>query len=186
MTIRPATLQDMPGILALLKANHADFVVDTSDGFVTTNLTQQQLAALITEENGVTVAAENEKILAFALAASWKYWSEWPFFAYMIQQLPRFSFQGQTLTIKNSYQYGPVCVDASVRGTGIFEQVFDASLASMRTRFPIMATFVNQINPRSFAAHTRKAHMTLAGTFSFNQNDYYLLVCSTSPTNAYR
>ena len=60
--------------------------------------------------------------------------------------------------------------------------MFFASLAHMRDRFPIMATFINQINHRSYAAHTRKARMTQAGTFQFNGNDYYLMACSTSAT----
>ena len=42
-----------------------------------------------------------------------------------------------------------------------------------------MATFINQINPRSYAAHTRKVHMTEAGKFDFNNNHYYLMACPT-------
>ncbi len=180
MIVQQATLEDVQGILALLKANHVNYVEDKSDGFVTTNMTEQQLAALITKENGVTIAKENGKVLAFAMAASWEFWSEWPFFTYMIEQLPKFTFDGQTLTVNNSYQYGPICIDKSVRGTGLFEQVFYASLSNMKERYPIMATFINQINQRSIAAHTRKGRMTEAGTFQFNQNDYYLMACSTS------
>ena len=180
MLIQQANLEDIPGVLALLSANHVNNVENKADGFVTTNMTTEQLAALITKENGVTIAKEDGKILAFAMAGSWEFWSEWPFFAYMIEQLPNFSFEGQTLTTQNSYQYGPVCIDKSVRGTGLFEKVFYASLASMKDRYPIMATFINQINHRSHAAHTRKVPMTNTGAFQFNQNDYYLMACSTA------
>ena len=96
----------------------------------------------------------------------------------MIEKLPEFTLDGQTLSTENSYQYGPVCVDRSVRGTGVFEEIFYASLAQMRSRFPIMATFINQINPRSYAAHTKKVPMTTAGTFDFNGNRYYLMALS--------
>lgn len=136
MLIQQANLEDIPGILALLSANHVNNVENKADGFVTTNTTAEQLAALITKENGVTIAKEDWKTLAFAMAGSWEFWSEWPFFAYMIEQLPNFSFEGQTLTTQNSYQYGPVCIDKSVRGTGLFEKVFYASLASMKDRYP--------------------------------------------------
>lgn len=179
MIITQATKQDIPAVLALLKANHADNVTDKSQGFVTTNMTEQQMAALIEQENGVTIAKDGDKVVAFALAASWKFWSEWPFFAYMIQELPKFSFEGQQLTTKNSYQYGPVCVDHAYRGRGVFEKVFFASLSSMRDRYPIMATFINQINPRSYAAHTRKVGMTEVGRFDYNSNHYYLMACAT-------
>ena len=80
MTITQATVQDIPAVLALLKANHADNVTDKSNGFVTTNITEEQMAALILNENGVTIAKDGDKIVAFALAASWKFWSVWPFF----------------------------------------------------------------------------------------------------------
>ncbi|SHK71036.1 GNAT family acetyltransferase [Desulforamulus aeronauticus] len=184
MIITQATMDDFEGILSLIRANHINYISerDKPDGFVTTNFTDAQLEALIVNEHGVTIAKENGKVLSFAMAASWEFWVEWPFFACMIEKLPEFTFEGQTLTRQNSYQYGPICIDKSVRGTGLFERVFYASLASMRERYPIMATFINQINHRSYAAHTKKVPLMTLGTFQFNQNDYYLMACSTALT----
>lgn len=184
MEILQATMADYDGIVALLKTYHVDYISaeDKKDGFVTTNLTEEQLTRLIVEEKGVTIAKENGKVYAFALAASWDYWKEWPLFAYMIEHLEEYSLNGVTITKENSYQYGPICIDKSVRGTGIFEKVFYASLASMKPRFPIMATFINKINPRSYVAHTRKVHTTEAGSFTFNNNNYFLMSCPTDMT----
>ena len=181
MIISQANIEDLGGILSLLKANHIKYISEENklDGFVTTNFTDSQLKELIVQERGVTIAKENDKVLAFAMAASWEFWSDWPFFAYMIEKLPEFTFENKTLTRQNSYQYGPICIDKSVRGTGVFEQVFYASLASMKERYPIMVTFINQINHRSYTAHTNKAPLIKAGTFQFNHNDYYLMACST-------
>ena len=181
MEIKLAALEDMDGIFSLLRTYHVNSISpeDKPDGFVTTNLTREQMAALITEEKGVTVAKDGDKVVAFALAASWDFWKEWPLFAYMIQELPKYQLDGMTLTSENSYQYGPVCVDRAYRGTGLFEKVFAFSLHSMAERFPIMATFVNQINPRSYAAHSRKAGLDTTGTFVFNGNNYYLMTCQT-------
>ena len=182
MEILQATMEDFDGIVKLLKTYHVDYISaeDKKDGFVTTNLTDEQLRRLIEEENGVTIAKENGRVYAFALAASWDYWKEWPLFEYMIERLEDYQLDGVTITKENSYQYGPICIDKSVRGTGLFEKVFFASLASMKDRFPIMATFINKINPRSYAAHTRKVHTTEAGTFQFNNNNYFLMSCPTS------
>lgn len=184
MIITQANLQDMDGVFALLRANHVSNVPEEEkkNGFVTTNLTVEQMTALIEKENGVTIAKDDDgKVVAFALAASWEFWAEWPLFAYMIQELDKFECEGVTLTKENSYQYGPVCIDKNVRGTGVFEKVFFASLANYADKYPYMATFINQINPRSYAAHTRKALMTEAGTFPFNNNNYYMMVCPTTP-----
>mgnify|MGYP000907075580 FL=1 len=49
----------------------------------------------------------------------------------------------------------------------------------MANRFPYMVTFINQINPRSYAAHTKKAKMTESGTFDWNNNHYWLMDIQT-------
>lgn len=184
MMITQANMDDFEGILSLLRANHISYISETDkpDGFVTTNFTDAQLETLIVNEQGVTIAKENGKVLALAMAASWEFWAEWPLFAYMIEKLPEFMLEGQALTRENSYQYGPICIDKSVRGTGLFERVFYASLAGMRERYPMMATFINRINHRSYAAHTQKVPLMTLGNFQFNQNDYYLMACSTGLT----
>ena len=185
MTITLATMENFDGILALHKIYHTDYISpeDRPNGFVTTNFTPEQLEALITQERGVTIAKDDYgKVCAYAMAASWAFWAQWPLFTHMIQHLEEYSLNGQTLSEENSYQYGPVCVAGEHRGTGLFEQVFYFSLASMKDRYPIMATFINHINSRSYAAHTRKVPMTETGSFQFNQNNYYLMACPTSLT----
>ncbi len=185
MEIRQATMADFDGIRALIKANHVNYIAeeDKVNGFVTTTMTDQQLEALIVQEDGVTIAVEDGKVCAFAFADGWEYWKEWPMYTHMIGLLDQFSFEGQILTSENTYLYGPVCVDKAVRGSGLFEKIFFTSLARMKGRYPIMVTFINQINPRSYAAHTRKTGMTEVGTFQFNNNNYYLMACSTKPAH---
>ena len=185
MKIVPATMEDFEGFLALHRTYHTNYISDEDrpNGFVTTNFTDEQLETLIVKEKGVVVAKDDDgKIVGYATAASWEFWAQWPLFTYMIEHLQEYSLDGQVLSVENSYQYGPVCVHTSVRGTGVFEQLFYASLASMKERYPIMATFINHVNPRSYAAHTRKVHTTEAGSFQFNNNNYYLMACSTSLT----
>lgn len=183
MQISQARLEDLDAVMELHRKYHVDSVadVDKPNGFVTTNFTPAQLENLVVKENGITLARQDGKVISYAMAASWQFWAEWPFFAHMIGELPKNSFKGQPLTVDNSYQYGPICVDATVRGTGVFEAVFAASLQNMSQRFPIMVTFVNQINPRSYAAHKNKANMEAVGTFQFNNNNYYMLACHTKP-----
>ncbi|SFV57662.1 Acetyltransferase, GNAT family [hydrothermal vent metagenome] len=50
----------------------------------------------------------------------------------------------------------------------------------MSKRYPILVTFVNKINPRSYAAHTKKLGLTVIQEFEFNDNHYYELVYDTS------
>ena len=181
MEIRYATTADLDGLLDLLQANHVNSIPENEkkDGFVTTNITREQLCELIDKENGVTVAIDKGQMIGFALAGSWDFWKPLPLFAYMIEHLREFQLHGHTLTEENSYQYGPVCVDRTYRGTGVFERLFTYSLESMAPRYPYMATFINQINPRSYAAHTRKAGMEESGKFDWNGNHYWLMAIET-------
>lgn len=178
---RTATLDDIPQILTL----HARYQVDTisdddrKDGFITTSFNEEQLTDIIQKEQGLFLAVKNETIVAYVMAASWQFWSQWPLFAHMIKSLPEKTYQGHALSIDNSYQYGPACVDKSVRGSGIFEGVFDFALKEMSRRYPVLITFINKINPRSFAAHTQKVGLDVVNEFEFNNNQYFELACLT-------
>lgn len=181
-TISLATLADYEGFLALHRRYHTDYISpeDRADGFVTTNFTQDQLNALIDKEKGVLVAKDKDgKIVGYVTCASWEFWSQWPFFQHMINHLGEYALHDETFTVANSYQYGPILIAKEVRGAGLFEKLFTASLAQMANRYPNMITFVNKINPRSYAAHTKKAGMTTCGDFQFNNNNYYFLACKT-------
>lgn len=185
MEIRFAVYDDLDGLLLLLQTYHVNSIADADkkDGFVTTNITKEQLRNLIDAEKGVTVAVDGGRVIGFALAGSWDFWKPWPFFMNMMEHLEEFQWGGCTLTTENSYQYGPVCVDKAYRGSGVFERIFVHSLGHMSTYYPYMVTFINQINPRSYAAHTRKAGMKEAGKFDWNGNHYWLLSIPTkSPT----
>ena len=49
----------------------------------------------------------------------------------------------------------------------------------MAKRYPILITFVNKINPRSFAAHS-KLGLKVLSEFEYNNNHYYEMVYDTS------
>ncbi|MEH6548527.1 MAG: hypothetical protein V7711_03315 [Pseudomonadales bacterium] len=153
---------------------------DKKDGFITTAFDEEQLAELIEKEGGLFVAIKENLIVAYAMAASWGFWSKWPMFAHMMEDLSNLEYQGYSLSIDNSYQYGPVCVDKSVRGEGVFEGIFSYALEEMEKRYPVLVTFINKINPRSFVAHTRKAGLDVIQEFEYNNNQYYYLACLTS------
>jgi len=65
------------------------------------------------------------------------------------------------------------CICCSLTGD------FKEALKLYEDRYPVMVTFINQINPRSYAAHTRKAHMTEIGKFDFNDNHYWMMAIRT-------
>ena len=182
MQLKIAELSDIEAVLKL----HSKYQVDTieeedkKDGFVTTAFTEEELTKLITQEQGLFIAKEGEDVLAYVMAASWDFWSVWPLFEYMIKDLPNLEYLGQTLSADNSYQYGPICIDKSIRGTHVLKDIFDFAREEMAKRYPILVTFVNKINPRSLEAHQRKLGLEVIQEFEYNGNSYYEMVYDTS------
>ena len=181
MNYRNARIEDIPEVARLQDLYHVDSISDEDrpNGFVTTLFTEEQFRELIEKENGLALACDGDKIVGYAMAASWEYWSAWPLFQHMIKDLENTEYLGEILTTKNSYQYGPVAVHSDYRGTNVFPNLFEFSRIQMKERYPIMITFVNQINPRSVRAH-EKIGLDLIKEFEFNNNQYYELGYDTS------
>lgn len=182
MKLKIAEVSDIDGILKLHNKYQIDSIKeeDKKDGFVTTAFSQEELKNIIVQEQGIFIAIQNDEVMGYVMSASWQYWSKWPMFAFMIEDLPKLEYLGQTLRIGNSYQYGPVCIDKRVRGTGLLEQLFDFALESMSQKYPILVTFVNKINERSYEAHKRKLGLEVIQEFEYNNNQYYEFVYDTS------
>lgn len=182
MELKVADLNDIDEVLELHYRYQIDSIneEDKKDGFITTAFTKEQLTKLINEEQGLFIAKLDGRVVAYVMSASWDYWSAWPMFVHMIKELPNLSYLGKTLSVENSYQYGPVCVDKSVRGSGVLEEVFDFAREHMSKKYEILVTFINKINPRSYEAHTRKLNLEVIQEFEFNNNQYYELVYDTS------
>ena len=182
MNFRIAQIEDIEKVLELHFKYQIDSIneEDKKDGFITTAFTKEQMIDLITLEQGLFIAVVDEKVVAYVMSASWNFWSRWPMFAFMVEDLPNLEYLGQKLSVKNSYQYGPVCVDKEYRGSGVLEKIFEFARQNMVKRFPILVTFINKINQMSFEAHTKKLKLEVIKEFSSNNNNYYELVYDTS------
>jgi hypothetical protein len=179
--IRTATASDFTGILDLQARNlYANLAVaELPGGFVTTPFSSDLLRLLL-RQDGVFVAASEQQVIGYILAGDWEFFSQWAIFKVMIDRMPKLVYQGQQITISNSFQYGPICIDRSSRGSQIFPQLFDLMRSSFAPKFPIGVTFINKINERSFAAHTRKLNLDIIDEFEFNGNSFYTLAFLTA------
>lgn len=177
MEYRNAELKDISKIQLLQQKYHILTISeeDKPHGFVTTLFTENQFKELIEKENGLAIACDDDKVVGYAMAASWQYWSAWPLFQHMINDLPNITYLNTVLNEENSYQYGPICIDKQYRGTDVLPNLFEFSRLQMKDRYPILITFINQINNRSYEAHTRKLGLDVIKTFDFNNNHYYEL-----------
>lgn len=170
---RPA---DFAGILALQEKNLVSLLTaeQKKDGFVTTPFSAVQLQEIL-DRQGLFVIEDDAEIKGYTMAAGWHYFSQWPIFPYMLNRFVGKVFNGVTIKPENSFQYGPVCIDHSLRGTSAFSEIFDAMKKELLQRYTVGTTFINKLNGRSYAAHTKKLGLQVFDEFEFNNNHYWAL-----------
>src|SRR6185369_14015831 len=112
---------------------------EKENGFVTTRFTIAQLEDVLNQQ-GLFVAESEGKIIGYTMAASWDCFSQWTIFPYMISRLSGFIFNGTNITDQNTFQYGPICVDSSLRGTDAFPRLFEEMRIALSSRYPVGIT----------------------------------------------
>lgn len=150
---------------------------ELAQGFVTTPITVEQIKTILTQ-TGLFVVEENNLVIGYAYAGSWDYFAQWAIFPYMLSRLTQIDFRGERITTNNSFQYGPVCIDRSWRGSKAFPQLFAAMRSTLAAKYPLGVTFINQINQRSLNAH-KKLNLEIIDEFEFNHSSYYSLAFPT-------
>ena len=180
--LRKGRVVDIPSVLDLHFKYQIDSIKeeDKKDGFITTAFTKDELSSLIKDEDGLFLCFVDDKLVAYVMCASWKFWSVWPMFKFMLNNLSELRYKDLQLSEANSYQYGPICIDKSQRGSDVLPLLFDFARDEMNSKYPILVTFINKNNPRSFQAHTKKLGLEVITEFEFNNNSYYELVYDTS------
>lgn len=171
-----AKIADIEGLLALqelyLVSNLSED--EKKSGFVTTPFSVEQLTYVINNE-GLFIAKDDGKIIAYIFAESWRFFSQYPIFEYMITLLPELVFLDFKFTESNSFQYGPICIDKKYRGKGLINLLFEFMRIHILERYPLSLTFINKINKPSLKAHTEKLKWIIIADFHFNNNDYFIL-----------
>ncbi|MFK8008960.1 MAG: GNAT family acetyltransferase [Saprospiraceae bacterium] len=176
MDARIATTNDIHQVMALQKQNlFANLSeAEREDGFVTTPFTYTQIREIIGQK-GLFVTEIDGKIIAYAFAGSWKYFSQWKMFKVMIASLPKLIFDGKRINTQNTFQYGPICIDNNYRGNGVLQALFEKMRLEMIKKYPISITFINKENKRSLFAHTQKLNWDIIDEFEFNNKTYLTL-----------
>ena len=176
IVLKIADKSDISGILNLqelyLVSNLSD--EEKKAGFVTTPFTVSLLEDVILKK-GIFLAILDDKIIAYAFAASWEFFAQWPIFEYMISMFPRYKFRDFDLNTTNSFQYGPVCIHKDYRGQGLIKILFEFMRVNTVKKYPLSVTFINKINIPSTKAHVEKLNWTIIDEFSFNNNNYIVL-----------
>jgi hypothetical protein len=182
MEIRQANLNDLEDILKLQEKYHVSNLTEDEKlekGFVTMRVTIEQFTDLI-NNGGVFIARVDGNLASYALTSEWDFYRQWPIIQRMEEILPTLKHEGKDITVENSFQYGPVCIDEAYRGRNILTHIFTAIQKAYQPRFEYAVTFINQVNVLSSYAHARKTPLSIVGTFDFNNNHYNALAATCS------
>ncbi|MEQ9404762.1 MAG: GNAT family acetyltransferase [Cyclobacteriaceae bacterium] len=172
MTSRKAFESDIDGMVNLQKKNLFSELneEERKRGFVTTPFTLEQIEEAI-RNNGLFVSEDNNKIVAYAFAGSWNYFEQWPIFPYMTSRFPDLNFKDFDISVQNTFQYGPVCIDINYRGKGLLNSIFEEMRIEWVKKFPLSITFINAVNEISARAH-KKIGWEIIDRFEFSGNKY--------------
>jgi hypothetical protein len=176
-----ATSQHIEGFLRLQQLNLISNIDEHlhSGGFVTTPFTTQQLHTLMSDEH-LFIALDGETVIGYMVCASWQFLQQYPIFAHMITLIPELKWEEHHVTTHNSYQYGPICIDAAYRGQGILEQFFCYARQEMYHHYDYALTFINKRNTRSAKAHIQKLQLDVISEFEFKGQEFHLLAFCTA------
>lgn len=146
-----------------------------ADGFLSVAFSAQQVVEM-DRDIPIVVADCGDRLGGYMCGSTLAASAEVPLLARMMSIFPETMYGGRSLDRFNAYIYGPVCVERALRGTGVLEGLFAATLKQMAGRYEIGVLFVSLDNPRSMRAHTRKLGMRKLCDFSFMGRDFGLLV----------
>ena len=171
-----AKLNDIDGVLDLQKLYLVSNLTEEEkkSGFVTTPFSVEQLTYVINNE-GLFIAKDNDKIIAYIFAESWDFFSQYPIFEHMISLFPKLEFLDFEINSTTSFQYGPICIDKKYRGKGLINLLFEFMRIHVVKKYPLSLTFINKTNIPSLKAHTEKLKWAIIADFEFNNNNYYIL-----------
>ncbi|AZG74537.1 GNAT family N-acetyltransferase [Shewanella livingstonensis] len=175
--IRKALLTDVAAIVQLERAHVDDELFGSDNQLHAHSFTKSEVSQLI-NQHWFIVAEEQGQIIGYVMAAKWSFFSAQPLYRHIIQKIRFAELEGQALSTTNSCQYGPVWIQESKRGQGVFVALVSELKTQVSATFPFMVTYVAADNARSLAAHQQKAAMTEIEKFSFEQRDYCLLATS--------
>ena len=175
-TIAPPTLGDTTDILALQSENHvSNLPAETlPNGFVTTQLSSETLAQMGAKRGIWTVRDDSGVLAAYTCANPWEFYGDGPF-PEAVKALFPLTMEGHTMTVQNSFQYGPVCVAKPFRGHGVLERLVETISNHYACRFEFGITFIDTRNSRSLAAHERKRGFCRLALLPFEAATYHVL-----------
>ena len=149
--------------------------LDQSNGYLSVSFSAEQLKEM-NSEIPIIVADMGSGLGGYLCSSSFEYSKQVPLLAYMMKLFKTITYRNRPIDSYRSFIYGPVCIDRHLRGSGLLSGLFDALMHQLSGRFEIGTLFISQNNTRSLRAHTHHLGMQVLTSFTFDENEFLLLV----------
>lgn len=182
MDYRRLERADLPTVLALQEANLLGNLPaeQRAVGFLSARFSAAQFIEMAADV-AVIIAAEGAEVAGYLCASGLAFNRRIPLPAAMIERFQEIQFHGRALSTQRCLVYGPVCVAASRRGSGILGGLYAALRAQISGDYDAGVLFISKDNPHSLAAHRDGLGMTPVGDFAFAEGRYWILAFAVSP-----
>lgn len=175
-----ASREDFPAILELQGKNLFENLTSEqqASGFLSGEYSIDMLQE-ISEGVAIVKAFTSTELVGYRMAQTLSFASRFPLLSAIIERFPSITFGGHKLSETCVFISGPTCIAEAWRGKGIHEGMFRQMLLSVRDRFLVGVSFVDEANARSLAAAQRKLKMRVVDHLAFNGRMYSILAFLT-------
>lgn len=178
-----ANEQDLPFIIRLQQENLGRNISDDEkqqQGFVSVE-TSPELLKEIAEQEGITVARDGGKVVAYLMPMSVEQGRKIPLLDPFIERFKTIQFDGKPL---DEYKYciiGQVCIDKDYRGKGMLEKLYQELETRLADKYDLGVSEIGANNPRSLHAHLEKVGLNVAEQYSAEGRDWYIVILDFRP-----
>lgn len=182
-TIELAKKDDLVDISKLQQENLGRNLSDSEkqqDGFVSVETPIELLEEIINQE-GITVARINGKVVGYLMPLSLAHAKEIKLLDPFIARFDDLKFEGKLL---NQYRYcvlGQVCIDKNYRGKGILEKLYQELKTRLSNKYDLGISEIGANNPRSLDAHLNKIGLKINEQYSAEGRDWYIVTLDFRP-----
>ena len=180
VAIRLATRQDIPGLMALAERYYIGNLdpSEQSKGFLSILLSEDWFTWAV-DTSGVHVAVTDDvTVVGFVGMTDPPVDGQAgssPIVTAMLNLAEKLEFNGKPITQQRFAFRGPVCIDESVRGRGLYSRFNAVTAAAYRGRYDLGMLFVAADNPRSLHTTTTKLGAESLAVFEVGSRKYHFL-----------
>ena len=180
LAVRLASARDVPGIAELEARNYIGNLdpADTGDGFISVLHSPEWFAGAV-DDGGVHVAATEDGAVAgfivITAAPDPAAAGLPPIVTTMLELAETLEVNGTPIARQRFALRGPVCIDKTARGRGVYSEFNSVTRRAYRDRFDLGVLFVAAGNPRSLHTTTTKLGAHPLAEFEAEGRRYHFL-----------